>query len=98
MFQPSDLPPTALKCSNVPNFHNPIRIPTELLQRNQVYTLCATHFPELTDLARLYPRARNITMEVNQRDGRLDFAFRPRPGVCVDFAYGVYLAGTCNHW
>lgn len=66
---------------------------TELLQRKPVFTLCATHFPELNDLARMYPGAKNVTMQVAQDKGRLNFGFRPQPGVCVDIAYGIYLAG-----
>lgn len=54
-------------------------------------TLFATHFHELTRLAERLPRATNLQMQVEERDGRILFLHRVVPGAS-DRSYGVHVA------
>jgi DNA mismatch repair protein MutS len=54
-------------------------------------TLFATHYHELTELARLLPRVRNYTVAVAEEGGRVIFLHRIVPGG-ADKSYGVNVA------
>ncbi len=54
-------------------------------------TLFATHYFELTDLAELFPRIRNLKVEVRMTGGELVFLYKVVPGF-VDESYGVEVA------
>ncbi|MFQ5860728.1 MAG: DNA mismatch repair protein MutS [Dehalococcoidia bacterium] len=54
-------------------------------------TLFATHYHELTDLARLLPRVRNYSVAVAEENGRVVFLHRIIPGG-ADKSYGVHVA------
>jgi len=54
-------------------------------------TLFATHYFELTELAELLSRVRNLKVEVRNVDGELVFLYKVLPGY-VDESYGVEVA------
>jgi DNA mismatch repair protein MutS len=54
-------------------------------------TLFATHFHELTALAELLPRVRNLNMAVTETDQGVAFLHRVEPGA-ADRSYGVHVA------
>jgi DNA mismatch repair protein MutS len=54
-------------------------------------TLFATHYHELTDLARFLPRVRNYNVAVTEEEGRVVFLHRILPGG-ADRSYGVHVA------
>ncbi|MBI4310816.1 MAG: DNA mismatch repair protein MutS, partial [Chloroflexi bacterium] len=54
-------------------------------------TLFATHYHELTELARRLPRVRNYCVAVAEDDGRIAFLHRILPGA-ADRSYGVHVA------
>ena len=54
-------------------------------------TLFATHYHELTDLARLLPGVRNFSVAVTEEEGRVVFLRRIVPGG-ADRSYGVHVA------
>ncbi|HEX8141857.1 MAG TPA: DNA mismatch repair protein MutS [Pyrinomonadaceae bacterium] len=54
-------------------------------------TLFATHYHELTELARLLPRLRNLHVEIAEEGSELSFLYKISPGVATK-SYGVYAA------
>ncbi|HZI18397.1 MAG TPA: DNA mismatch repair protein MutS [Pyrinomonadaceae bacterium] len=54
-------------------------------------TLFATHYFELTALAAVLPRVRNLRVEIAEEGGELRFLYRVSPGV-AERSYGVYAA------
>ncbi len=54
-------------------------------------TLFATHYHELTELARLLPRLQNLHVEISEEGSELVFLYKISPGVAVK-SYGVYAA------
>ena len=54
-------------------------------------TLFATHYHELTELARTLPRVRNFSVGVVEEEGRVVFLHRIEPGG-TDRSYGVHVA------
>ncbi len=54
-------------------------------------TLFATHYHELTQLARTLPRVRNFTVAASEEDGRVIFLHRIVPGG-ADKSYGIHVA------
>lgn len=54
-------------------------------------TLFATHYHELTDLANVLPRVRNVRMEVREEGGEVHFLHRVVPGG-ADRSYGIHVA------
>ncbi len=54
-------------------------------------TLFATHYHELTELARVLPRVRNYTVQVSDEDGHVVFLHKIVPGA-ADRSYGVHVA------
>jgi DNA mismatch repair protein MutS len=54
-------------------------------------TLFATHYFELTALAALLPRVRNLRVEIAEEGEELRFLYRVSPGV-AEKSYGVYAA------
>jgi DNA mismatch repair protein MutS len=54
-------------------------------------TLFATHYHELTDLAKTLPRVRNFSVSVAEEGGKLAFLHRIVPGG-ADRSYGVHVA------
>jgi len=54
-------------------------------------TLFATHYHELTDLAKRLPRVRNYCVAVAEEDGGIAFLHRILPG-SADRSYGVHVA------
>ncbi len=57
----------------------------------QARTLFATHYHELTGLARKYPRIRNFQVAVRRHGERVIFLHEIRPGGCDD-SYGLEVA------
>lgn len=56
-----------------------------------VRTLFATHYHELTELAALLPRARNLTMQVKEWNERILFLRKLVPGA-ASRSYGIHVA------
>jgi DNA mismatch repair protein MutS len=54
-------------------------------------TLFATHYHELTELARVLPRLRNLHVEIAEEEGELSFLYKISPGIATK-SYGVYAA------
>jgi DNA mismatch repair protein MutS len=54
-------------------------------------TLFATHYHELTELAQLLPRLRNLHVEIAEEGTELSFLYKISPGVALK-SYGVYAA------
>ena len=54
-------------------------------------TLFATHYHELTELADLLPRVRNLFVEIAEEGNELVFLYRVSPGIATK-SYGVYAA------
>ena len=61
------------------------------LQGVGVKTLFATHYQELTELARLKPRVRNVQVLVTETDGSILFLHRLVPGAAPQ-SYGIQVA------
>ncbi len=55
------------------------------------YTLFATHYHELTDLAELFPGVRNYNVAVTEADGKVIFLHKILPG-SADRSYGIHVA------
>jgi len=55
------------------------------------YTLFATHFHELTELADLYPGVRNYNVAVSEADDQVIFLHKIVPGA-ADRSYGIHVA------
>jgi DNA mismatch repair protein MutS len=56
-----------------------------------VKTLFATHYQELTDLARLKPRVKNVQVLVTEKDGQIVFLHRLAAGAASQ-SYGIQVA------
>ncbi|HKR02123.1 MAG TPA: DNA mismatch repair protein MutS, partial [Pyrinomonadaceae bacterium] len=54
-------------------------------------TLFATHYHELTELADLLPRLKNLYVEIDEEGGELVFLYKVSPGSALK-SYGVYAA------
>lgn len=54
-------------------------------------TLFATHYHELTELADLLPRLKNLYVEIDEEGGELVFLYKVSPG-SAQKSYGVYAA------
>ncbi|MDX6693874.1 MAG: mismatch repair protein MutS, partial [Blastocatellia bacterium] len=54
-------------------------------------TLFATHYHELTELADLLPRLKNLHVEIAEQGSELTFLYKISPGVALK-SYGVYAA------
>jgi DNA mismatch repair protein MutS len=63
----------------------------EFLQGKKVRTLFATHFHELTALARKYKGVKNYNVAVKENNGEVVFLHKIIPG-STDESYGVYVA------
>ena len=55
------------------------------------FTLFATHYHELTELASLYPGVRNYNVAVSEADGEVIFLHKIVPGA-ADRSYGIHVA------
>ncbi|UCB52601.1 MAG: DNA mismatch repair protein MutS [Candidatus Zixiibacteriota bacterium] len=67
---------------------------TEYIHNNpgiSAKTLFATHYHELTELARFLPRVRNYQVAVKQWEGEIIFLRKIVPGGCDD-SYGIHVA------
>jgi DNA mismatch repair protein MutS len=62
-----------------------------LHERNRARALFATHFHELTELARQLPRVTNLTMRVTDWNGEVVFLHEVLPGA-ADRSYGIQVA------
>ena len=56
------------------------------------YTLAATHFGRLVELAEMYPNCKAWHFEVNADNERLSFSWKLQPGAMVTAHYGLLLA------
>ena len=54
-------------------------------------TLFATHYHELNELARLFPRIKNLKVEVREYEDRVIFLHKVTPGF-ADHSYGIQVA------
>jgi DNA mismatch repair protein MutS len=63
----------------------------EHLHERGAFTLFATHYHELTDLARSLSRVRNLTMAVREWRDQVVFLHRVIPGA-ADRSYGIHVA------
>ncbi|GIL48428.1 hypothetical protein Vafri_4554, partial [Volvox africanus] len=69
-----------------------MQICEELMTRGSA-TLLATHFPQLGELAVLYPQARLWKLQVDTTAGALDFRWLLQPAAALDYChYGLMLA------
>jgi DNA mismatch repair protein MutS len=59
--------------------------------RLKPFTLFATHFHELTELADLYPGVRNYNVAVSEADDQVIFLHKIVPGA-ADRSYGIHVA------
>ena len=57
----------------------------------KAYTLFATHYHELTELADLLPGVRNYNVAVSESDGKVVFLHKIIPGG-ADRSYGIHVA------
>lgn len=57
----------------------------------QAKTLFATHYFEMTDLAKKFPRAFNLTVEVKETQEEIIFLRKILPGI-ADKSYGIHVA------
>lgn len=57
----------------------------------KAYTLFATHYHELTELAELFPGVRNYNVAVSEADGQVIFLHKIVPGA-ADRSYGIHVA------
>ena len=65
---------------------------TEYLhERTGARTLFATHYHELNELADLFPRIRNLTVEVREYGDTVVFLHTVKPGF-ADHSYGIHVA------
>jgi len=55
------------------------------------FTLFATHYHELTELAELFPGVRNYNVAVSESDGKVVFLHKIIPGG-ADRSYGIHVA------
>jgi DNA mismatch repair protein MutS len=62
-----------------------------LHERNRARALFATHFHELTELAKQLPRVTNLTMRVTDWNGEVVFLHEVLPGA-ADRSYGIQVA------
>ncbi len=62
-----------------------------LHERNRARALFATHFHELTQLAKKLPRLVNLTMRVTDHNGQVIFLHEVAPGA-ADRSYGIQVA------
>ncbi len=63
----------------------------EYLYKKRVFTLLATHYFELTELAKLYPGIKNFHAEVREWQGQVLFLYRILPGAASQ-SYGIEVA------
>lgn len=63
----------------------------QYLERHKVRTLFATHFHELTALAKDYPGIKNYNVSVKEWDNEVIFLHKIVPG-STDESYGIYVA------
>jgi len=61
----------------------------------QAKTIFATHYHELTELAKYLPRVKNYQVMVRHQGGRILFLHKISPGGCDD-SYGIYVAGLAG--
>jgi len=54
-------------------------------------TIFATHYHELTELAGVLPRLKNLRVEIEERGNDLVFLYKVTPGI-AEKSYGVYAA------
>jgi DNA mismatch repair protein MutS len=66
-------------------------IAEHLHDRNGSWTLFATHYHELTELAEVFPRVTNWTVAVREWEGRVVFLHKILPGA-ADRSYGLHVA------
>jgi DNA mismatch repair protein MutS len=59
--------------------------------RVQARTLFATHYHELNDMARLFPRIRNYNVAVREADGRVIFLRKLQEGG-AEHSFGIHVA------
>lgn len=64
---------------------------TEYLYKKRVFTLLATHYFELTELAKVYPGIKNFHAEVREWQDQVIFLYRILPG-SADQSYGIEVA------
>jgi len=62
-----------------------------LCEKNRARAIFATHFHELTQLAKRMPRLVNLTMKVAEHKGEIVFLHEVTPGA-ADRSYGVHVA------
>ena len=65
----------------------------ELLAR-KCFTLFATHYNELTDIADMYPAVKNVSLRVEKKESARIFRHKVQEGATELFAdnYGIYIA------
>jgi DNA mismatch repair protein MutS len=63
----------------------------EYLYKKRVFTLLATHYFELTELAKLHPGIKNFHAEVREWQGQVIFLYRILPGAASQ-SYGIEVA------
>ena len=67
----------------------------EYLHRRKVLTLFATHYHELTELARELPAVRNFNVVVKEWDRDIVFLYRLQPGPASE-SYGIQVAALAG--
>lgn len=68
---------------------------TEHLYKKKVFTLLATHYFELTELAKIYPGIKNFHAEVREWQDQVIFLYRILPGA-ANQSYGIEVARLAN--
>lgn len=62
-----------------------------LVQKKRSIIFFATHYHELTELAKAFPVIRNVHLSVSEKDGHIDFLYTLVPGALAQ-SYGVHVA------
>ena len=62
-----------------------------LVQKKKSIIFFATHYHELTELAKAFPAIRNVHLSVSEKNGHIDFLYTLVPGALAQ-SYGVHVA------
>ncbi len=62
-----------------------------LMEKKKSLVFFATHYHELTQMAKAFPQVRNAHLSVSERDGQINFLYTLKPGALAE-SYGIHVA------